>query len=172
MFSADNAGLVGGISLLVGVAAFVLTIAGFWITIVQLLKTKDAAEASSVAITSLKNRMRIFDSSVESSRVIKYLEAAILYLKNKSWGVAAISLWEGQTVLRRVLEDMEQDSNYRALTEENIEKFLNIIEDLESIEEKGIVNFNSAPIVKTIRTQINLLERKIIQSQKEAQDAR
>src|SRR5688572_13969589 len=102
MFSPDNAALVNGWGLVIGIAGLILSLLGFGFTIQQLVRTSKATEAVKGAVSNLRNRMAAFDYASECLRAGKSLQHTVQLLRLRQWADAAAALVEVQGTLHRV----------------------------------------------------------------------
>ncbi len=104
IFDAKNAAFVGGIGLILSMLGLIGTIIGFWITWIQLKRTKTAAEASSDAVGALKLRMAHYDTLTELSYAISATREARRHLDGQQWKYALDGLEEIRVLLTRIME--------------------------------------------------------------------
>ena len=104
IFDADNAGVVGGLGLLLSVFGLLGTIVGFWITWKQLKRTKTATEASSEAVGKLRLRMAQYDTLAELSYAISATRETRRHIDGQQWKYALDGLEETRIFLTRILE--------------------------------------------------------------------
>lgn len=69
-----------------------ISIIGFWITIVQLMRTKDATAAVSDEVKRIAFAVSKYDATVETSRAETALQAARKFVKEDEWGQAGEAL--------------------------------------------------------------------------------
>jgi hypothetical protein len=104
IFDAKNAAFVGGASLIISVLGLAGTLIGFWITLIQLKRTKTAADASSEAVGALKLRMAHYDTLTELSYAISATREARRHLDGQQWKYALDGLEEIRVLLTRIME--------------------------------------------------------------------
>lgn len=74
------------------ILGMIVSIVGFWITIVQLVRTKKATAAVSEEVKRIGFAVSKYDATVETSRAETALQAARKFVKTDDWGQAGESL--------------------------------------------------------------------------------
>ncbi len=167
MFNPANSHIIGAWGLIITIFGALISIGGFYLTITQLSRTKRATQAVTTAVGDLKNRMYIFDTAVESVRVSRIIEQAIMLLRPGLESEAIPKLLEVQSGFHRLSISEGGDSEDRNEFAEIAAILFDHIAEIEISCDKKIP-FDKNSLIMLLRKQINKLDTVGLKAQKAA----
>lgn len=139
--------MVGALGLFLAVGGTLLTVAGFGITIWQLVRTQRSAEAARVATDELKLRLAGQSAAIHSASGQVRLKTALRELRSKNWAAALDAIDE----LREILFLLHRKTNHVSeQTRQQLLPYLKDLGDYVSHLEKHVIS----GITDTKRTQM------------------
>lgn len=163
--------LFGGLSFVIGGLGLIVSVVGFWYTIVQLKRTRTSTEAVQAAVGNLKVRVDIIDISFETQRAIKLLETTLVHLQHESWVNASSSLWEAQNATYRLRDRFQKSNDEGQVVKNAIVEFLLHVQTLDDLAKKRVKNFDTSEMRLMIRSLVNVLNNAAVSAQKDLYDA-
>lgn len=162
--------MVGGVGLILTIMGLVISALGFWFTIYQVKKTRDAAEAAKAKADELKNQAGVFDVSVEVSRATNSLRQVLAFIRSKNIQLTLSPLEDAQGYLNRISRLLVDDAEVSLQAREDAEFLLHQIQQIDDSIDKEI-SFDAVDLVARARRIINMLDSKLIDFQKGIYDA-
>jgi len=165
VFSSENSGIVGGVSLIITIIGLIATLWGLRVTYVQLLRTKSVAEEVKTKANSIKEQVSFFDASLDLTKASKSLDQVIALRRSSESGLIVRPLEEAQELLSRLAKSLSADRAFAQGARLDSDYFIVQVQEIERSADKGL-DFDSVELITRCRKSKNLVDGKLLDFQK------
>jgi CHASE3 domain sensor protein len=165
VFSNENSGIIGGISLLITIVGLIATLWGLRVTYLQLIRTRTVAEEVKAKAESIKTQVELFDVSVDMVKAIKSFDQFLAVRKLGGSQNLLPPLEDAQSKIHRISMHLSEDRDFSSSIKDDAAFFAREIQTIEQCIEKDL-DYESAELVARCRGTKLSLEGKLIEFQK------